>query len=158
MVLTTTVGRLALAALVSGATAGSLLVLSHGFSPLLTGSPASAWAFAMLIEGLLIGLLGGLTVASLPAFVAGATMWRLGESYDAARHPCGWAAAGAAVGGGLWALFALLFGTVGRGGLDVMEVVLLAAGLIAGAGAALAFLGVMRLSGGPRRAARAPRT
>lgn len=98
----------------------------------------------MLANWLPIGFLAGLAIASLPAFFAGASMWAIGDSYGAARHPLAWAAAGAAVGGGLWVVFGILLGPdeIGADGWA-----LCAASLIAGAGGALAFLGAMRQSG-----------
>jgi hypothetical protein len=140
--------RLGVAALVSGAVAGMLAILALFFGGLLFGSPGSWWAFSMLAEWLVIGLLAGLVVASLPAFFAGASMWALGDGFGPARHPFAWAAAGAVVGAALWALLGLLLGRAGAGGgLNAFETALLAASLVAGAGGALAFLGVMRLGG-----------
>ncbi|HYI41069.1 MAG TPA: hypothetical protein VE053_12200 [Allosphingosinicella sp.] len=143
--------RLGLAALVSGAAAGMLATLALFIGGLLFGSPGSWWAFAMLADWLPIGFLAGLVIASLPAFFAGSSMWALGDDFPYARHPLAWAAAGAAVGGALWSLFVLMLGTGGAGRLDAMDAALLAAGLVAGAGGALAFLGAMRLSGARQR-------
>jgi hypothetical protein len=149
--------RLGVAALASGSAAGLIATLSFFFGVLLFGSPERWWGFAMLGDWLPLGLLAGLAVASLPAFFAGAAMWALGDGFAAARHPLAWAAAGAAVGGALWAVLGLVLGSVAAGGLDSDEIALLAAGLIGGAGGALAFLGTMRLSGPPWRKTRPPR-
>lgn len=139
--------RMGMAALVSGSAAGLLATLAFFFGGLLFGSPGGWLGLAMLGDWLGIGLLAGLAVASLPAFFAGTAMWALGDGWPAARAPLAWAAAGAAVGGGLWAFFCLLLGSVAAGGLDALEVALLAAALVGGAGGALAFLGTMRLGG-----------
>ena len=142
------IARLGVAALVSGAAAGTLLPLAIFLGGLLAGSAASWWGFAMLIDWLQVGFVAGLVVATLPAFFAGASMWALGASFDSARRPSAWAVAGAAVGGAGWALLGLAIGRLdGGGGLDAFEAAILAATLAAGAGAALAFLGAMRLMG-----------
>ena len=140
--------RLGVAALVSGAAAGTLLPLAICLAGLFAGSAASWWGFAMLITWLQVGFVAGLVVASLPAFFAGASMWALGASFDSARRPSAWAVAGAAVGGAGWVLLGLVIGGLDSGdGLDAFESAILAATLAAGAGAALAFLGAMRLMG-----------
>lgn len=139
--------RIGFAALVSGSAAGLLATLALFFAGLFFGSPGGWWGFWMLADWLPLGFLAGLAVASLPAFFAGMAMCGLGEGFPAARRPFAWAAAGASVGGALWVLFSLLLGSVAEGGLDALEVALLAVGLIGGAGGALAFLGTMRLSG-----------
>lgn len=143
--------RLGLAALVAGVTSGALLVLAVYFGGAGIGHPEIPWMSAMLFDWLETGLVAGLAVASIPAFVAGAAMWGLGRRIAAARRFPAWAAAGAAVGGALFALFGLVLGKMGRGGLDSFETVLLCASLIAGAGGALAFLLAIRLSGPARR-------
>ncbi|HEX8062424.1 MAG TPA: hypothetical protein VF535_04335 [Allosphingosinicella sp.] len=139
--------RMGLAALASGSAAGLLTTLALFFGGLVFGSPGGWWGFAMLGDWLPIGLLAGVAVAGLPALFAGTAMCGLGVSFPAARRPLAWAAAGAAVGGALWILFCLVLGSVAERGLDALEIALLAAGLIGGAGGALAFLGTMRLSG-----------
>jgi hypothetical protein len=144
--------RIALAALVSGATAGMLLALAFFLAVLVVGPPGPWWTLAMLIDWLQIGCVAGLVIATLPAWLAGLSMWALGASYGAARHPLAWAAAGAGVGGALWVLFGPLLGNMARDGLDRDELALLAASLLAGAGAGLAFLAAMRLTGAPARA------
>lgn len=139
--------RMGLAALVSGSAAGLLAMLTLFFGALFFGWPGGWWVFAMLGGRFPLWFLAGLTVLSLPALLAGAAMCGLGDSFPAARRPLAWAAAGAAVGGALWALFCLILGSVARGGLDALDVALLAATVIGGAGGALAFLGTLRLSG-----------
>lgn len=151
MVSVSLAARMVLAALVAGATAGTLLVLSFWAGPLLFGSAPGWWTFRALTDWLPIGFLAGLLGATLPAFLAGSLMWSLGASVRAARHPLAWAAAGAGVGGALWTMFGPVLGEVGRDGLDPMETALLAAALFAGAGSALAFLAAMRLTGSTRR-------
>jgi hypothetical protein len=139
--------RLALSALVAGAVAGMLLPVAFFLGGLaLGGWGADRESFARLIEALQIGLLAGSVLATLPALFAGAALWALGESFDSARRPPAWAAAGAAVTGALWLLLQFLDGG-GLGHPDFLEMSVLAAGLPAGAGGALAFLGAMRLSG-----------
>jgi hypothetical protein len=145
------VARLGLAALASGGTAGLLLTLAVFFGGLLSGYARSWWTASALLDWLPIGFLAGLFAASLPAFFAGAGLWSIGDTVRAVRHPLAWAASGAVIGGALWALYLLGLGSVGENGLDTGEMALLAAGLVAGCGGALAFLAVMRLSGLPRR-------
>jgi hypothetical protein len=140
--------RLGLAALVSGAAAGMLATLAVFLGVLLFGSPEGWWGLAMLVDWLQLGFLAGLVVASLPAFFAGISMWAIGQDFVAARHPLAWAAAGTAVGAALWVVFGLVLGKAGADGrLDSLDLALLGASLIAGAGGALAFLGAMRLGG-----------
>lgn len=140
--------RLGLAALVAGGAAGILLPLAVFLGALLAGPAPEWWVFAMLIDWLQVGFLAGLVVATLPAFLAGASLWALGESFEAARRPPAWAAAGAFVAAALLALFAWGSGTLGSGvGLDAFDIAILVAALAAGAGSALAFLGSMRLAG-----------
>jgi hypothetical protein len=139
--------RLALAALVSAATAGLLATFALGLPSLLGGTPGRWSDLSAALLMLSIGVVGGLVVATLPAFFAGAWLWALGDRFGSARLPHAWAAAGACVGGGLWALFAASAGPV------AFEAILLAASLGAGAGGALAFRSVMNLTGarpGPR--------
>ena len=137
--------RLALAALASGAAAGMLLPLTLFVAAFAAGTAASWWAFAALVDWLKIGFVAGLVLASFPAFFAGASMWALAGSIEAARRPSAWAAAGAAVGGAGWTLLGLMLR--GGGAVDAFELAILAAALAAGAGAALAFRGTMRLLG-----------
>jgi hypothetical protein len=139
--------RLGLAALVAGGAAGILLALAVFLGGLLAGPAPEWWVFAMLIDWLQVGFLAGLVVATPPAFLAGASLWALGESFEAARRPPAWAAAGAFVGAALLALFEGLSGRFGSGGgLEAFDMAILAAALAAGAGSALAFLGSMRLA------------
>ena len=140
--------RLAFAALVSAGTAGLLVPLLLGLPSLLDGFAGRWSGLSAALSILSIGVVGGLVVATLPAFFAGAWLWALGDRFGLARLPHAWAAAGASVGAGLWALFAA---AAGRG---AFEMILLAASLAAGAGGALAFRSVMHLTGassGPRR-------
>ena len=148
MVSRRTILRLGLAALASGAAAGLLLPLIYFLGALaLGGWPADGPAVALLIEWLQVGFVAGLVLATLPAFLAGASMRALGARFGAARRPLPWAAAGAFVAAALWALAYLaggLFGS-GFGELDFLAMSLLAASLPAGAGAALVFRAAVRL-------------
>jgi hypothetical protein len=146
---TTLIRRLALAALVSGATAGLLATLSILLAMLIGGrgawkAPAPGDLAVLLADGFGAGLI----VASLPAFVGGAAMCALGRRFDYARRAPAWAAAGAGAGLVLWAVAATAVRIrVGEPGLARADGALLAAGL--GAGAALAFRAVARPAGGP---------
>lgn len=139
--------RLAFAALVSGAAAGLLLPLLLAMAGFLTGGPPIWSAFGRLGVLLALGLAAGLVFAALPAFFAGASMWALGERFDSARRPPAWAAAGAAVGAAFLLLFELAADSYGGSGPAAVDATLLAAGLGAGAGGALAFRSAMRLAG-----------
>lgn len=144
--------RMALAALASGAAAGLLLIALVAL-PVWLFDPRPGWAAAeamlpMLPRFLFLAVLVGLVVATLPAFLAGAAMWALARRFEAASRPPAWAAAGA--GGG--ALFLVLtYLALGQRSvafqLDRTDFALLAAFLLAGAGTALVFLGIMRLTG-----------
>jgi hypothetical protein len=133
--------RLTLAALVSAATAGLLVPLLLGLPSLLGGYPGRWFDLSGALLILSIGIVAGLVVATLPTFFAGAWLWALGDRFGLARLPCAWAAAGASVGAGLWALFVAMTGP------GALERILLAVSLAAGAGGALAFRFVMRLTG-----------
>lgn len=140
--------RLAFAALVSGAAAGLLLPLLLAMAGLLAGAPPIWSAFGRLSVLLPLGPAAGLVFATLPAFFAGASMWALGERFGSAGRPPAWAAAGAAVGAALWLLFELAADSFGGSGPEAFDAALLATGLAAGAGGALAFRAAMRLAGG----------
>jgi hypothetical protein len=142
-----TMARLALAALASAATAGLLLALFLAAASLLAGAPGRWSDLQPALLMLLVGIVGGLVVATLPAFFAGASLWALGGRFPIARLPHAWAAAGASVGGALWALFAAFTGAFHRGP-GPLETILTAASLAAGAGGALAFRSAMHLTGG----------
>ena len=135
--------RLALAALASAAIAGLLVPLLLGLPSFLGGAPGRGLDLSAALLMLSIGVAGGLVVATLPAFFAGALLWALGDRFRFARLPYAWAAAGASVGAGLWALFAAAAGP------GAFETILLGASLAAGSGGALAFRSVMRLTGAP---------
>jgi hypothetical protein len=144
--------RMALAALASGAAAG-LLPLLVVVLPMWLFDPRTGWTAAeemlpMLPRILFLAVSLGLVVATLPAFLAGAAMWALARRFEAASRPPAWAAAGAGVGA---AFLVLAYVALGQRSLafrlDRTDLALIAAFLIAGAGTALVFLGVMRLSG-----------
>ena len=145
--------RMALAALLSGAAAGLLLTLAVPFAFWLL-DPRAGWTAAdsflplPLARALPFAIWAGLLVATLPAFLAGALMWALAARSEAAASPAAWAAAGAGVGGALLALvYVTLSGAADGLELGRTDAALLAAFLAAGAGTALVFRGVMRLSG-----------
>jgi hypothetical protein len=136
--------RLALAALVSGAAAGLLatLALYVGALLLLGGWAWEGLTAASLFAGLAAGAAAGLFVATVPAFLAGATMWALGRRFEAARRLSAWSAAGAVGGVLFWAVAAAAVRIrVGEPGLTGLDATLLAAGFV-GAGSALAFRAV----------------
>ncbi|HEX8309591.1 MAG TPA: hypothetical protein VF645_14360 [Allosphingosinicella sp.] len=141
--------RLAFAAMVSAAAAGLLLPVLVALAGLLTGDSASWSAVWSLLFFVSIGIVGGLIFATLPAFFAGASMWALGMRFRAARLAPAWAAAGASVGAALWALFQSVAGPFAGRGAGAFEVMLLGGCLAAGAGGALAFRSVMRLTDAP---------
>lgn len=142
----TIVLRLALAALASGAAAGLLATLALYVAALLL---LGGWAWqgltaSVLLGGLAAGLVGGLVVATLPAFLAGAAMCALGRRFEAARRAPAWSAAGAGGGVLMWAAFALGVGArLGEPGLAALDFTLIAA-LLVGTGAALTFRAVAR--------------
>jgi hypothetical protein len=143
--------HLALAACLSGATAGLLLAMAI-FSASHWAEPVASWTPARLRELLALAELGltlGIVVASWPAFAAGSAMWAIGRRSQAARHGLAWAAAGSAVGALVWTLLELAVPTSGGGArLGYADAGILAACLAAGAGAALAFRATMRVRGG----------
>lgn len=141
--------RLAAAALVSSVAAGTLMVLF-----VLSGRvavPARSWSSVepppldVLIPALGYGLQGSFILAALPALAAGAAMSALGRRRSWARRPRAWAAAGALVGALFWLLFLALAGLLDLE-MSSLEAMLGAMFLASGAGAALAFLAVMRLT------------
>lgn len=138
--------RLALAAMAAGAAAGLLATLELYLGALLL---LGGWAWegvtaAKLLAGLAAGLAAGLVALTLPAFLAGATMYALGRRFEAARRTPAWAAAGAAGGALLWALaIAAVHSRVGEPGLAGLDPTLLAAGFI-GTGSALVFRAIAR--------------
>jgi hypothetical protein len=135
--------RLALAALVSAATAGLLVPLLLALPWLLGGASGRGLDLPAALLILAVGIVGGLVVATLPAFFAGASLWALGDRFGFVRLPHAWAATGASVGAGLWGLFEAVAGT------GAFATILLAVSLAAGAGGALAFRSVMRLTAPP---------
>lgn len=137
--------RLALAALVSGATAGLLMTSAILLAMLSRGDPAGDPVTAGdLAVALAAGVEAGLIAASLPAFLAGSAMHALGRRFRAARRASAWAAAGAGAGASAWATVAAAsWIKVGEPGLTSPDSVLLAA-ILAGTAAALAFRAVAR--------------
>lgn len=143
--------RLALAACLSGATAG-LLFSTAAFG--WRGQPFEAWwtstsaPLAALGSLAAFGVVTGLVVASPPAFVAGAAMWAAGRGSRRPRSLLAWVCAGAGVGALLRVLLELAFWTPGRGSFVTYgEAALLALCLAAGAAAALVFRAAMILTG-----------
>jgi hypothetical protein len=148
-----TIARLGLAALLSGAAAGLLLILSLFIGALLARSGLGSGisdgsGVGMLLMMIGLGALAGIVLAAPPSFVAGAAMTGFAIRFETARRVPAWAAAGAAVGFGFWCLAALtlrpFFPPSGPGAADAA---LLTAFLLSGAAAALIFRGVMKLTG-----------
>jgi hypothetical protein len=137
--------RLALAALVSAGTSGLIVPILLGLALLLDGNPQIGFDVRGSLLLLSVGIAGGLVVATLPAFFAGAWLWAFGDRFGRARLPAAWAAAGASVGGALWALFGAATGAFHRGP-GGFEALTLAVSLAAGAGGALAFRAIMLLT------------
>jgi hypothetical protein len=143
--------RLAAAALVSSVAAGALLVLFLLSGPVPDPRPGLGSSepppLELLVGTLRFGLEGAFIFAAVPALAAGTSMWALGRRHSAARRPRAWAAAGACVGAIFFTLAQAEFGIdpfdLAMSGL---EAALCAAFLVAGAGAALAFRAVMRLT------------
>ena len=141
--------RMALAALLSGAAGGLLLVtlsMVTVLAPRFAGGGPRLEGVAMM---LVAGGAGGAVVASLPAFLAGAALWALQGRYRGARRPGSWAGAGAVMGACFWGLLqALIASYDGRFELDSISALTAAIFIASGAVAALVFRAAMRM--GPR--------
>ena len=152
--------RLILASLMSGAVAGLLLALCLEAESLIRSlrpggaPPIEGVSFLSWIE---IGLILGVPFATMPAFFAGSAMWVLAVSKPGADRPAFWALAGAAMGVALWGLIELVDGPSRGSPADRLDHGFLVVSLVCGAGAALAFRLVMRLSLGLASGPTSPR-